>query len=164
MNFRGKSTTIAPLFNPPDNIMPEFKPGQRWISDTELQLGLATVTAVEPRTVTLEFPATGEQRTYAIQTAPLTRVRIPDGDNIQDRDGNPFTVLSHREDNGLITYAVKNCDGTRGELPEGELNHRIQLSRPTACSAARSTATRHSNCATSAVCTPTASPIHRYAG
>ena len=54
--------------------MYEFLPGQRCISDAELQMGLGTILTVEHRTVTVHFLATGEMRTYAKQTAPLTRV------------------------------------------------------------------------------------------
>ena len=42
-----------------------FTLGQRWISDTESELGLGTVVAVDARTVTLLFPSTGENRLYA---------------------------------------------------------------------------------------------------
>jgi len=111
--------------------MPEFKVGQRWISDTELQMGLGVVTDAAHRTVTLLFPATGEQRTYASQTAPLTRVRVADGDTIQNLSGETLTVVSHREVGGLITYTVVDRNNKTSELGEGELNHQMQLSRPT---------------------------------
>ncbi|MBF4982768.1 hypothetical protein HIJ85_21170 [Cronobacter sakazakii] len=42
-----------------------FTLGQRWSSDTESELGLGTGAAVDARTVTLLFPATGENRLYA---------------------------------------------------------------------------------------------------
>ena len=51
----------------------DFIPGQRWVSSAELSLGLGLVVGVEQRTVTLVFPACGETRTYARQTAPLSR-------------------------------------------------------------------------------------------
>jgi ATP-dependent helicase HepA len=54
--------------------MAEFIPGQRCISDAELQMGLGTILSVEERTLTVLFLATGETRTYAKLTAPLTRV------------------------------------------------------------------------------------------
>ena len=111
--------------------MPEFIVGQRWISDTELQMGLGVVTKAELRTVTLLFPATGEQRTYASGSAPLTRVRVTDGDTIQNLAGETLTVVSHRETGGLITYTVRSGNGITSELAEGELNHQMQLSRPT---------------------------------
>ncbi|VEC93914.1 ATP-dependent helicase HepA [Salmonella enterica subsp. enterica] len=37
-----------------------FTLGQRWISDTESELGLGTVVAMDARTVTLLFPSTGK--------------------------------------------------------------------------------------------------------
>jgi ATP-dependent helicase HepA len=111
--------------------MPEFIPGQRWISDTELQMGLGVVTEAGHRTVTLLFPATGEQRTYASESAPLTRVRVADGDAIQNLAGKTLTVVSHKEAGGLITYTVIDNNKQTSELDEGELNHQMQLSRPT---------------------------------
>lgn len=94
-------------------------------------MGLGVVTEAEQRTVSLLFPATGEQRTYASQTAPLTRVRVADGDTIQNLAGETLTVVSHKEMDGLITYTVLDDNGNTKELAEGELNHRMQLSRPT---------------------------------
>lgn len=51
-----------------------FALGQRWISDTESELGLGTVVQVEGRMVTVLFPATGENRMFSRAEAPLTRV------------------------------------------------------------------------------------------
>jgi len=51
-----------------------FTLGQRWISDTESELGLGTVVAVDARMVTLLFPASGENRLYSRNDAPITRV------------------------------------------------------------------------------------------
>ena len=42
-----------------------FTLGQRWISDTESELGLGAVVAIDARMVTLLFPATGENRLYS---------------------------------------------------------------------------------------------------
>lgn len=51
-----------------------FTLGQRWISDTESELGLGTVVALDARMITLLFPATGENRLYARNDSPITRV------------------------------------------------------------------------------------------
>ncbi|WP_414709885.1 hypothetical protein, partial [Rheinheimera sp.] len=40
----------------------KFALGQRWISDTESDLGLGTIVALEGRHLTLLFPASGETR------------------------------------------------------------------------------------------------------
>jgi len=54
--------------------------GQRWVSHADAQLGLGIVVDIEARRVTLSFPAVGEERTYAIENAPLTRLRFKAGD------------------------------------------------------------------------------------
>jgi ATP-dependent helicase HepA len=103
----------------------DFIPGQRWVNYAELQLGLGTVLSVEPRTVTLLFISSGETRTYARQTAPLTRVTFVAGDHIRSHEGWSLRVT-----------AVHEQDGLRG------------------CSPARSTGTGGSNCATRPCSTP----------
>ncbi|MES9845598.1 MAG: hypothetical protein ABW131_13200, partial [Candidatus Sedimenticola sp. 6PFRAG5] len=68
--------------------MPEqFIPGQRWISNTESDLGLGSVLRSEGRQVALTFPASGEKRIYAADNAPLTRVRFSPGDWIETHGG-----------------------------------------------------------------------------
>ncbi|MCK4586621.1 MAG: hypothetical protein KAU29_04735, partial [Gammaproteobacteria bacterium] len=44
------------------------------MSNTESELGLGSVLAIDHRTVTIHFPATDDTRVYARQTAPLTRI------------------------------------------------------------------------------------------
>ncbi|PID51356.1 MAG: hypothetical protein CR960_01255, partial [Pasteurellales bacterium] len=63
-----------------------FVVGQRWISESENSLGLGIVTAVDNRTVTLAFPAADEQRVYAIDVAPLTRVTFKKGDTVTSEE------------------------------------------------------------------------------
>ncbi len=111
--------------------MQNFIPGQRWISDTELQMGLGTVLSTDHRTVTICFVASGETRVYAKQTAPLTRVQFSPGDTIVSHQDWAMTVEGVSEDDGLLTYHGQREDDSPASLPEGELNHFIQLSRPT---------------------------------
>ncbi|VEB26478.1 ATP-dependent helicase HepA [Actinobacillus lignieresii] len=59
-----------------------FVVGQRWISESENNLGLGIVTASDNRTVTIQFPAAEEERIYALSVAPLTRVQFQKGDRI----------------------------------------------------------------------------------
>ncbi len=59
-----------------------FTLGQRWISDTESELGLGTVVALDARMVTLLFPAIGENRLYSRNDSPITRVMFNPGDTI----------------------------------------------------------------------------------
>lgn len=111
--------------------MHDFIPGQRWISDAELPMGLGTVLAVDGRSVTIVFLATGETRIYAKQTAPLTRVRFAVGDSIQAHEGWTLHIEDVEETDGLLTYIGKKEDGTPAQLDEGELDNFIQLNRPT---------------------------------
>jgi len=54
--------------------MSEFALGQRWVSHADVTLGLGIVVEIDGRRVTLHFPAVGEDRTYALDRAPLTRL------------------------------------------------------------------------------------------
>ena len=58
-------------------------PGQRWINEAELELGLATLIDSDPRTVTLLFAQSEESRCYALNSAPLVRISFSAGDTIQ---------------------------------------------------------------------------------
>jgi len=110
--------------------MHDITPGQRWISDTELDMGLGIVLAAEHRTISILFPATGEQRTYARQTAPLTRVVFAPGDTIQNQQNETLRVRSVEEQDGLLFYCGKTSGGETTVWPEGQLDHCIQLNRP----------------------------------
>jgi ATP-dependent helicase HepA len=108
----------------------DFVPGQRWVNYAELQLGLGTVLSVELRTVTLVFMATGETRTYSMQTAPLTRVMFAPGDTIRSHEGWSLKVERVDEQDGLLTYVGSSEDPQNTELPEGQLDSHLQLNRP----------------------------------
>ena len=110
--------------------MHDFIPGQRWVNYAELQLGLGTVLSVDLRTVTLVFLASGETRTYSMQTAPLTRVLFAEGDRIRSHEGWSFTVEQVNEQDGLLTYTGSNDAGDSIDLPEGKLDSHLQLNRP----------------------------------
>ncbi len=110
--------------------MIEFLPGQRCISDAELQMGLGTILTVEARTLTVLFMATGETRTYAKLTAPLTRVQFSIGDTIVSADDIVVTVNEVVENHGLISYKGIDEAGNTHQIEEAHLNNFIQLNRP----------------------------------
>ncbi|MBT5443618.1 MAG: hypothetical protein HOK91_12645, partial [Gammaproteobacteria bacterium] len=56
--------------------MTDFKPGQKWISSAEPELGIGQIVSVEHRLVTMNFDLIDEIRTYAKDQAPLTRVKF----------------------------------------------------------------------------------------
>ncbi|TAK63300.1 RNA polymerase-associated protein RapA [Methylobacter sp.] len=110
--------------------MEQFIPGQRWISNTESELGLGLILDVAHKRVTVLFLACDEKRMYAQDNAPLTRVRFSAGDVIESIDEDKVTVISSVEQDGLITYLGKNAYGKEVRLDEVELNHHIQFNKP----------------------------------
>ncbi|MCU7808622.1 MAG: DEAD/DEAH box helicase family protein, partial [Candidatus Thiodiazotropha sp. (ex Semelilucina semeliformis)] len=110
--------------------MPPFTPGQRWISDTESELGLGRIVSCEGRRVTLHYPAVDEQRVYALQGAPLTRVVFAIGDRIKSREGWHLQVEKVEETDGLITYEGQREDGSKDHLPEEALSDAMRISQP----------------------------------
>lgn len=108
----------------------EFVAGQRWVNDAELMMGLGTVLEVEHRTVSIIFHATGDIRTYAKDSAPLTRIRFKNGDEITDIHKRPLTVKDVNEENHLITYSVETRSGEIELLEERDLDTSIQLNKP----------------------------------
>ncbi len=110
--------------------MPDFVPGQRWISETEPELGLGMVLSVEGVRVTLIFIASSERRTYAANNAPLTRVRFSKGERVESVDGWTLHVEAVREEQGILTYLGTDEDGNLGSLEEMELNHFLQFNKP----------------------------------
>ena len=110
--------------------MADFIPGQRWISNTESELGLGLILEVSFKRVTVLFLASDERRIYASDNAPLTRVSFSTGDIIESIDEERLTVIRLIEKDGLITYVGKNASGQEVELDEIELNHHIQFNKP----------------------------------
>ena len=108
-----------------------FSLGQRWISDTETDLGLGAVVAIDVRMVTMLFPACGENRMYAKSDAPITRVMFNPGDVISSHENWELEVISVSEDEGLLTYHGTRLDtGEKTSLRETFLNHFIKLNKP----------------------------------
>ncbi|MCF5853133.1 MULTISPECIES: RNA polymerase-associated protein RapA [Aeromonas] len=108
-----------------------FALGQRWISDTETDLGLGTVVAVEGRMVTLLFPATGENRMYAKEEAPVTRVSFNVGDQIASHEDWTMTVDEVQEKDGLLIYVGVRTDNDEPVvLKEVFLNNFIKFNKP----------------------------------
>lgn len=110
--------------------MDNFISGQRWISNTESELGLGLILEVDFNRVTVLFLACDEKRIYAIDNTPLTRVRFSVGDTIESVDEEKLIVLKVTEQEGILTYICKNEDDDTIELEEMELNHHSQFNKP----------------------------------
>ncbi|MEZ8141414.1 RNA polymerase-binding ATPase [Enterovibrio norvegicus FF-33] len=106
--------------------------GQRWISDTESDLGLGTVVAIDARTVTLMFPASEENRLYARSDAPITRVMFNVGDSIESHEGWFLQVERVDEEKGVLTYTGQRSDTGEDDVQLREilLSHHIRFNKP----------------------------------
>lgn len=93
-------------------------------------MGLGTVLAVDQRSVQIVFLATGETRTYAKRSAPLSRVRFGRGDQVRSHDGWTLKVEDIQEADGLLIYIGHGTDGSEVMLPESQLDNFMQFSRP----------------------------------
>jgi len=108
-----------------------FQVGQRWISDSESDQGLGTVTGIENRFVNIVFTATGESRQYARDNAPLTRVIFNTGDLVPSHEGWSLKVSSHTEAHGIITYeGIRQDTNEPISLKEVMIDHFIKFNKP----------------------------------
>lgn len=107
-----------------------YTPGQRWVSNTESELGLGIVTDTDGRRVTLDFPAAEEQRTYAVDNAPISRVAYSAGEEVRTLSGERVTVSECHEHNGCLIYMAETADGESVVVPESELDSFVQFSKP----------------------------------
>src|SRR5690625_3683031 len=107
-----------------------FVTGQRWVSDTEAELGLGIVLDVENRRLTLGFPAAGERRTYALDNAPVSRVRYQTEEKVRHQDGTLITITEVLEQGHLLAYRGFTKDHVEHLIPEFELDSFVQFSTP----------------------------------
>lgn len=106
--------------------MTTFVLGQRWIVDSEPDLGLGIVVGTERRTVDIFFERGECERRYATERAPLTRIVFEIGDTITLADGSLSTVTSFMENDGLIIYQTDSDQ----VVPETQLSSYIELNQP----------------------------------
>jgi len=104
--------------------------GQRWVSNTESELGLGIVLGVTNRRVEISFPAADEKRTYAIDNAPLSRVRYEVDQQIKNLDGHALLITDVEEHNGCLIYLGTDENGKVMVVPELELDSFVQFSKP----------------------------------
>jgi len=102
-----------------------MRPGQRWVSDNEPELGLGMVIDLDGDLVDLHFPGSNETRRYSTRTAPLRRVRFAPGDRVRDDEGRDHLVNAIHEEKGLLTYQTD-----LGDLPEDQLCGSMTFSKP----------------------------------
>ncbi|MDF1859474.1 MAG: SNF2-related protein [Verrucomicrobiales bacterium] len=104
----------------------QFAPGQRWVSETQTEFGLAIILKADSTIVQAFYPAVGETLTYASRNAPLRRVEFEPGDTVKDQEGNSFSVSDVREENKCLIY----IDSDGNELAESNLSDTMNVQRP----------------------------------
>ena len=104
--------------------------GQRWISNNESQLGLGIISDVQQRQVCVSFPAAAEERIYASENAPLTRIHFKINDEIFTLDQQKIKISEVREQDNLLIYTGTNETGDLVTVDELDLDSFIKLTTP----------------------------------
>ncbi|MEM9620682.1 MAG: RNA polymerase-associated protein RapA, partial [Pseudomonadota bacterium] len=104
--------------------------GQRWVSQTETELGLGIVVGMEGRHVTVRFPVAEEDRVYASHDAPLARVIYQVGETLLDAEQVARVVTEVEDLDGLKFYLTQDADGAEKVVPETQISGLVQLSSP----------------------------------
>lgn len=107
-----------------------FKVGQRWVSQSEPDLGLGLVVEVMGRRVSVRFEAAEDDRAYAIDNAPLSRATFEVGESVRLRSGQSVVIEQAMEQADLMLYAGRDAQGEDCVFPETELCDQIRLHAP----------------------------------
>lgn len=105
--------------------MGEYQKGQRWVSESEPELGVGVVVDVSAGRVFLLFRASETLRQYASSSAPIKRVEFRVGDSLRIHSGETLKVDAATEREGIWIY---QCDAQ--EVPETELSDTLSFSKP----------------------------------
>lgn len=109
----------------------DFHIGQRYISNSEANLGLGIIIESDVRSVTVLFPAVDEERIYAKSNAHITRLRLSEGETVKHIDGWEITIESVNEIEQLITYSGKRTDNKElAHIIEVSLDPMVKLNQP----------------------------------
>ena len=105
-------------------------PGQRWINHARPELGLGMVIAAEGRTVTLRFGDGARDHIFALESAPLSRIRFSAGDVVRTESGARVAIDGVEECEGIFVYTGTDVDGTRTEVVETMIAANQSFNRP----------------------------------
>ncbi len=105
--------------------MSKLEKGQRWISESEPELGVGVVVDISPGRIFLLFRASNTLRQYATGSAPVKRVEFKAGDTIKIHDGSTLLVESVETRGGILVYR-----GANREAPETELSDTLSFCKP----------------------------------
>lgn len=105
--------------------MARYIVGQRFISETEPDLGLGIVEKVTERTIQLRFCTSNVTRQYVVVSAPIKRIHFKIGDEIFTNDKNKFIVKDLRIKNDIYFYS----DGKQ-EYSESDISDLVSFNSP----------------------------------
>lgn len=91
---------------------------------------MGLITQAEGRLIQIVFPAANEERAYAIENAPLSRVVYRVGDSVRDEQNNKLTVVDVVENRGVLIYLCQDANAQEILLPELKLHGVVQLTGP----------------------------------
>ena len=108
-----------------------FDIGQRWISHADLELGLGICVEVDARRVTLLYPSAEEERTYALDRAPLTRYELKAGDKLSHIDGRTLEVTEVCPLGNTLSYeAIEPESGETFSVHEQFIAPEVSVNTP----------------------------------
>ncbi len=99
--------------------------GQRWVSDSEPEMGLGMVLSIENSVVDILFPAVEQRRKYSVDSAPLRRVIFGKGDRVLTHDDEELDVVEVQQKGDVVLYVTESR-----VLEEGELSDSMSLNKP----------------------------------
>ncbi|WP_315980427.1 hypothetical protein [Aliamphritea spongicola] len=78
----------------------------------------------------ISFPAVQEERTYAVDNAPLSRVIYPVGEQVKSYQGLEIVISEVVEEDGCVYYLGFDAEGEDHSLDELELDSSVHFSKP----------------------------------
>ncbi|WP_417541829.1 RNA polymerase-associated protein RapA [Methylophaga thalassica] len=107
-----------------------FIVGQRWVSNSEAELGLGIIQESSGRRIEVFFPAAAESRFYAADNAPLSRVIYSEGDKVSTREDVSFVISAVQPFNGCYIYQGDTEAGEPISIHEMDLDSRVHFNQP----------------------------------
>ncbi len=108
----------------------EFAVGQRWVSNSEAELGLGIIKNITGRRVEIRFPAAEEERIYAIDIAPLSRVVYAIGDTVKTQNEQQILITDRQEFKGCYVYQGTDIQGRAIQIHEMDLSSFVHFNQP----------------------------------
>lgn len=108
----------------------EFIVGQRWVSNSEAELGLGIIQQASGRQIEVYFPASEETRFYAANSAPLSRVIYSVGEQVKTKSQQSFNITAVQDFNGCYIYQGDTAEGEAISIHEMDLDSRVHFNKP----------------------------------